>query len=32
LIMGGIIGLFIGAVLLSFAYKVFQAIIKSDDI
>ncbi len=28
MIMGGIIGLFIGAVLLSFAYKVFQAIIK----
>ncbi len=30
MMMGGIIGLFIGAVLLAFAYKVFQAIMKDD--
>jgi len=30
MVMGGIIGLFIGAVLLAFAYKVFQAIVQED--
>jgi predicted PurR-regulated permease PerM len=30
MIMGGIIGLFIGAVLLAFAYKIFQAIVATD--
>ena len=30
MMMGGIIGLFIGAVLLAFAYKVFQAIMQAD--
>jgi len=28
MMMGGIIGLFIGAVLLAFAYKIFQAIVE----
>ena len=30
MMMGGIIGLFIGAVLLAFAYKIFQAIVQTD--
>jgi predicted PurR-regulated permease PerM len=30
MMMGGIIGLFIGAVLLAFAYKIFQAIVAAD--
>ena len=28
MMMGGIIGLFIGAVLLAFTYKIFQAIVQ----
>jgi predicted PurR-regulated permease PerM len=30
MIMGGILGLFIGAVLLAFSYKVFQALIHNE--
>jgi len=30
MMLGGIIGLFIGAVLLAFSYKIFQAIIMTD--
>jgi len=30
MMMGGIIGLFIGAVLLAYAYKIFQAIVQTD--
>lgn len=30
MMMGGIIGLFIGAVLLAFSYKIFQAIVQGD--